>query len=293
MNQITPLRSLTDDEAGAAVDTRVLSELARRITASDPTAPPSLDQHPGRHADPNARRTRRGRRRLGAGTGAVGLAAIAAAVVVLVVGVHAPSAQALSFTRHGDEITIIVRNPLADPATFRRELTAHHLHITLHLVAASPSIVGRVIYVGTQAGAAVDVIQAHGRCRASATRDYCPVGVRVPVDYRGSTAIGFGRPARPGERYETAGVATAPGEAMHGLRYRGRTVTTVLAMLARRGVTVPTYRWTTGRGRTSDSHVLRPDQVPGGWHVYGASPWALHQVMLFVGREREPIGAAP
>jgi hypothetical protein len=38
---------------------------------------------------------------------------------------------------------------------------------------------------------------------------------------------------------------------------------------------------------------LRPDQVPGGWHVYGASPWALHQVMLFVGREREPIGAAP
>jgi hypothetical protein len=80
---------------------------------------------------------------------------------------------------------------------------------------------------------------------------------------------------------------------MHGLRYRGRTVTTVLAMLARRGVTVPTYRWTTGRGRTSDSHVLRPDQVPGGWHVYGASPWALHQVMLFVGREREPIGAAP
>jgi hypothetical protein len=62
---------------------------------------------------------------------------------------------------------------------------------------------------------------------------------------------------------------------MHGLNYVGKRVSTVLAMLARRHVTVATYR--------DNGRVLTPRQVPGTWYVYDAVPWAPQQVLLFVG----------
>jgi hypothetical protein len=76
----------------------------------------------------------------------------------------------------------------------------------------------------------------------------------------------------------TSAPATAPGEAMHGLRFRGRTVATVLALLRARHLTVPQYRSMAG----NVSNVLRPGQVPGTWHLYGAIPWAPGQVLLWV-----------
>ena len=70
---------------------------------------------------------------------------------------------------------------------------------------------------------------------------------------------------------------------MHGLRFRGRTVAAVLAMLRARQVTVPQYRWLKPTGRTVYGYALRPDQVPRHWYVHDASPWAPGQVLLVVG----------
>jgi hypothetical protein len=105
------------------------------------------------------------------------------------------------------------------------------------------------------------------------------VGVRVSVRFRGAATLVFGRAARPGEIYDSTGLVTAPGEAMHGLHFAGRTVRAVTAMLSRRGVAVAQFRFENGRCQG----VLR-HSVPGSWHVSSADPWAPGQVMLSVTR---------
>ncbi|MGH3160067.1 MAG: hypothetical protein ACRDNF_26315, partial [Streptosporangiaceae bacterium] len=72
-------------------------------------------------------------------------------------------------------------------------------------------------------------------------------------------------------------MVTAPGEAMHGLRYRGQRVAVVLAMLARRHVTVGAYS-VPGRFPAS------PRSVPGDWYVVDVDPYAPGQVQVVVSR---------
>jgi hypothetical protein len=99
----------------------------------------------------------------------------------------------------------------------------------------------------------------------------------------------FGRAARPGEQYESSCPATAPGEALHGVAFRGRTVAAVEALLRARHTTVPQFR-AMSSGVTNE---LTPRQVPGDWHVYDAVPWAAGQVLLFVGPARSQSVAPP
>src|SRR5207248_3342426 len=86
-----------------------------------------------------------------------------------------------------------------------------------------------------------------------------------------------------------AGPVTAPGEVMHGLRFRGRTVAWVQARLQQRHATVAQYDYRTG-------HLDAPlpaSRVPGTWFVYDALPWAPQQVQLFVGPARSVQAHAP
>jgi hypothetical protein len=188
-----------------------------------------------------------------------------------------PDAHALAFTRAGGYIDVVVRNPLADQASYNAEFKAHGLDITLSLVPVSPSLVGTVVEVSTSGpgGDSITTITAKGRCWTGGGGSECPVGLKVPVGYHGQANFVFGRAARPGEQYESTTSASAPGEVMHGLNYVGKHVSAVRAMLARRHVTVPTYR--------DGGRVLTPGQVPGTWFVYNAIPWAPQQVLLFVG----------
>jgi hypothetical protein len=195
-------------------------------------------------------------------------------------------AQVMSFTTDGGYIDVIVRNPVADPRRYAAEFAAHHLNITITLVPASPSIVGTVVAMSESSGSDLMPITAVGRCWTGGGGNVCPVGVRVPLGYRGTADLVFGRAARPGERYESAGVVTAPGEAMHGLDFKGKTVAAVLAMLRARHVTVPQYRYLSATGSEE------PAKVPGTWYVYDGVPWAPGQVLLFVGptHVEQPIG---
>jgi DNA-directed RNA polymerase specialized sigma24 family protein len=204
------------------------------------------------------------------------------------VGRLRPDAHALAFTPVGRYIDVIVRDPLADQASYNAEFKAHGLDITLSLVPVSPSLVGTVVEVSTSGpdGNSITTITAKGRCWTGGGGSECPVGLRVPAGYRGQATFVFGRAARPGEQYESTTGASAPGEMLHGLNYAGKRVSTVLAMLGKRHVTVlamlgkrhvtvPTYR--------DDGRVLTPGQVPGSWYVYDAVPWAPQQVLLFIG----------
>jgi hypothetical protein len=269
VNEISPISVISDREAEQSVSPETFAELCEQITGLPIRPAPQPRKRPVR-------------RRLLVGV------PVALAVVLLLVLLGTPgggsgpglgSAQALSFTVRSGSIVVIVRNPLADPAEYRAEFAAHHLNIQLRLLPVSPSLVGSVVFIDTSPGASVTPITAVGKCITPGGGNRCPIGVRIPAGFHGSAAITFGRAARPGEQYESAGVPTAPGEAMHGLSYVGQTVASVLAELRARHVSVPQYRYTAaGEGP--------PDHAPGGWYVQGAIPWAPGQVLLIVSPTR-------
>jgi hypothetical protein len=285
VNQIRRIAPISDADAARLVSDAALADLAGQITMTPAGAPaPS--------------RTPRARRRWW--LAGIPAAAAAAALIAAVIAIHAEeppapggtgqlrtNVHALAFTRVGHYIDVIVRDPLADEASYNAEFKAHGLHITLSLVPVSPSLVGTVVEVSTAGpgGNSITTITAKGRCWTGGGGSECPVGLKVPVGYRGEAAFVFGRAARPGEQYESTASASAPGEVMHGLNYVGKRVSTVLAMLARRHVMVAMYRF--------DGKVPTRGPVPGNWYVYDAVPWAPKQVLLAVGSTRTPGASQP
>ena len=284
MNPMSQISPVSDAEAARLVRPSTVAALGEEIMRS--AVPPPGDRPVPAPAPVRGRRAGGGRlrKRLLIGVPVAAALAVAGLIATSVgapgqhvgpVAVGPPKAQAaaLSFTRHGHYIRVIVRNPVADPERYRAEFAQYHLNITLRLVPASPSIVGTVVY---GSGTGIEPITAVGKCFTGGGGNACPVGVMVPINFRGTAVLVFGRAARPGEQYESAGQATSPGEAMHGLHYVGKTVATVLAILARRGVTVP--QWRVQRNGQCYTESLR--SVPGNWVVYDAVPWAPGQVLL-------------
>jgi hypothetical protein len=298
MNELTRISPVTDEQAATMVRPDTLTDLAAAITATSiGTPPPALA--------PAGSRPRRTRLALIA----VPLVAAAAAASIVLATQSNPAppsppaaanpsapaghgttqlTAALSFSTSGGYLTVIVRNPLADPARYRAEFAAHHLHVTLTLVPASPSLVGTLVYFGEPANGGIVPITADGKCYTGGGGSACPVGLRIPLDFKGSAQITFGRAAKPGEKYETTAAADAPGEVMHGLQFKGDTVSQVLSELRQREVTVPYFNY------NHDNYAKLLRSVPGGWFVYDAVPWAAHQVMLFVGPVwPQPAASAP
>jgi hypothetical protein len=298
VDELSKIAPVTDLDAARLVRASTLADLAAQVTA---TAVPA-DSPRGSN---RGWRGPRWRVALIASPLAAGIAALA--IVLAVQGEPAVtpasdpshaghpsdggSAQltaALSFTTSGGYITVIVRNPLADPSRYRAEFAAHHLKVTLTLVPASPSLVGALVYFSEPSNGGITPITAQGKCYTGGGGSACPVGVRVPVGFRGQAQLVFGRAARPGEQYETTASATAPGEVMHGMRVHGLTVARVLAMLRQREVTVPVYNY------ADHGYAKLLHSVPGTWYVYDADPWAPQQVMLFVGPVwPQPVSSTP
>ncbi len=221
MNPVSRISPVSDAAAAHLVSDGTLADLADRITSA---AAPQAAHH--RQAPSRRRRWLIGIP-LAAGLAAAVLIATSIGqpggkVGPLSVGPARAQAQALVFKKDGRFIDVIVRNPVADPKRYRAEFKAHGLDITLHLVPASPSIVGTVVEFSTSKPG-ITPITAAGRCVTGGGGNVCPVGLRIPLDYHGQADLVFGRAARPGERYESTAAAAAPGEVMHGLHIRGRT----------------------------------------------------------------------
>ena len=285
MNQASRISVISDAEAARMVSAETLADLAERITASPYQEMPTV----------------RSRSRTWRLLIVIPVAAAFAVALLIVTSLFRPGekvgpvpvgpgkarAEALSFARHRGYIDVIVRNPMASQARYSAEFAARHMHITITMIAASPSVVGTLVYESGNPHSGITIIRSRHACYTPGGGwGRCIVGVRVPVGYHGHAAFVFGRPARPGEQYQTAGSVTAPGEAMHGLRFAGRTVAAVLAMLHQQHVTAPVYRKDMGI-------PIRPGRVPPTWYVYDAVPWAPHQVLLFVGPSRTPPQSAP
>lgn len=285
MNQTSRI-PLTDDQAERMVSPETLADLASQITAT-----------PLRPAVTGWRRVRVPRRPMLAGAALTAAMAGAAGAFVLsgglsggLFGTSLPAAadKALTFTAKDGYITVMVKNPYADPSWYNADFAKHHLNVTLHVVPVSPSLVGTVVFTDeypSGAGKQIATITAKGHCWTGGGAD-CPVGIKVPLDFRGQYQVVFGRPARPGEQYESTTSAFAPGEVLHGMRYIvGQPLSAVLAELRSRNLTAILH--------VPDASGLEsPGQSPGPWYVWDADPFAPGKVMLWVGHSK-PTSSNP
>lgn len=301
VGRISPV---TDTRAAELLTGAAAADLAGRITATEPAEADGPAVLPPPTRIRARRRPTIGLPLLAAGTAGVMIAATLAARSGEPGDPRRPSAPAqttqerielvaaLDFTRGGRHLDVRIRDPYADPERYRKEFAEHGLNVRLSLVPVSPSLVGTVVMEETSAGTRpgdFTGIRVKGACEVPSGGDDCTVGVRIRIGYKGSAQIVFGRAARHGEQYESTAQADAAGEALHGMAYRERRLSRVLAELKERNITVPEYR-VEANGQTL---VRRPGQVPGNWYVHDAALWANGQVLLFVGPEPTAHEARP
>lgn len=267
MNHGDPIRRLatiTDEDAARHVSDAARADLAEQIMATPPA--------------PAGRR----RRLLFAGAPLAALAAGAAALVAWSTASggtpHRAEPAALSFSTSGKYLIVKVRDPYADPKRYAREFAAHGMKIQLRMVPASPSIVGTVVEMDD--GQGIETITAKGECWTGGGGYACPVGVKIPLGYHRSAGITFGRPARPGEPYVSTTSAFAPGEELHCVDIRRRTVGQALALLERHKITVALFNYESQPGRFGNTRDR--SKIPDSWYVVNADPYAPGQVMLEV-----------
>ncbi|MFI6503093.1 hypothetical protein [Nonomuraea typhae] len=210
------------------------------------------------------------------------VAAVLAAAAVLGVAFLPPDAPrgiappgALAFQRSGDDWIVTVKDLYADPGRFEAEFKARGFDIRLSIGPGSPSAAGQVTGGEFSEGAS-RIEEESVECESPGGR--CTVSFRIPADFKGSAAIWFARPARPGERYESAGQADATGELLHCVPYRGMTVDQVRAVLAERNGSIEEFRV----GKASEP----ARQVPGDWYVEDAAPTAPGQVLVWAQPDR-------
>jgi hypothetical protein len=218
------------------------------------------------------------------------LAAIAAAAAVgvaiiggLVLGLssphqqtqdkRAPNEQLVAFSiRHGTVMALIT-NPLAAASQLTAVLRAHGLNITVQTVPVSPSLVGAIVY----SDAPIIRTLWKPSCRVTG----CPVGLVIPLGFTGSAEIAVGRPARPGEGYQSTADVFAPGEALHCSGLLGARATAALPVLRKLGLHVTWWRLTwpnwplPPHGASGSQYRERP----AGYIIEG-DPASAHDVAL-------------
>lgn len=220
--------------------------------------------------------------------GAIGIASIAAGIVAVVLlssgsAVNPPSADAVSFhTDPNGYILAAVTDPFATQARLDRAFAKQGLHIKIHLIPASPSAVGRVVYMGVSNthGAQIEPLREGEHCVSNDAG--CAIGLRITKDFTAKATIALGRPARPGERYGSGASAFASGEILHCSGLLGASVARALPVLQQDKLTV---RWvedieipTHHSGITSRSRSIA--QPPTNDYIWGAELSALGRLTV-------------
>ena len=192
-----------------------------------------------------------------------------------------PAAAGVSFTTRDGFVIAEVSDPHAAAAQLRAAFAAHDLDVELELVPASPSLVGTVVMVGAGGTGTIESLQS-GRCVAPAGG--CPVGLRIPVGFRGHAEITLARAAEPGERFRSSGDAFAPGEPLHCSGLRGMRVADAQRIVERRGLRAT---W-----RLHDDAAVAPASAAGHF-VADATPIAAGEILIGItGEPPEPLSPA-
>jgi hypothetical protein len=189
---------------------------------------------------------------------AVAVAAVAAGLIASSAVRPQAAAAAVAFRTAADgDIVATVTDPFAAQSQLKAAFAAHGMDITVNLVAVSPSLVGTVVYTSDNGGAsAIQPLQG-GHCVTGGGG--CAIGLKIPATFTGQGYITLGRPAKPGETYESQASAFAPGELLHCSGLLGARVATALPILQADRITAqwrddPTGHTADGRS-TSPSHT--------------------------------------
>lgn len=259
---------------------------ALRGFARRPAARTMLDDITALPSGPAARPARVRARRRPMIIGAVAATAIATAGVAGVIaltghpgkGESVRLAAAVEITRRTTYYEARIVDPRADEKRFKAAFAKHGLDIEVRLLPVSPHIVGTIVFEeeseraqqSEREGAGIKMIDDPA-CRTASGAN-CPIGLRIPLNFKGHAGITIGRKAEPGEPY----ASTSPKDAPRGLG--GLTVAQAEAALARKGLRVGRYnvywpQWGTSMPRS---------RISSQWKVSGSDPYSPGTVLLAV-----------
>jgi hypothetical protein len=208
---------------------------------------------------------RRRRRRLLTGLGVAATAAALALALPVVMPSGTPggasrAAAAVTFTTSDRYIVAVIQDPQADGDALRAAFREHGLDITLQLLPVSPSLVGKFVFedVSNVGGSEIETLfDDRAACTTPGSLS-CPIGLRIPVDFRGRATLALGRAAEQGEQYASANDAFAAGEALHCSGLRGMTVGHALPVLEGLGVTAI---WRSNDPAIDDANGIDPSTI--------------------------------
>lgn len=201
-----------------------------------------------------------------------------AALVFTGSAVVQPSSAVAFTTAPGGDIIATVTDPFAAQKKLDAAFAAHGFAITVALVPVSPSLVGTLIST-SQDGPDSVINPLQGGACVSDGGGGCPIGVEIPATFTGSGSITLGRPAQPGETYDSTSSAFAPGEALHCSGLLGEQVTMALPVLARDHLTVTSWREDvdSASGETTSQIDATP---PSQNYIWSADPVAPGDVSI-------------
>lgn len=251
----------------------LLQAIVRGAGASQPVA--STGRRTGaRRASPGAAARGRGAARgwRPAVVSAVAAGAVAAAVTVSLStssDVGPAPAEAVTFDTASSGATVaMVTEPFAAQSRLDAAFAARGLKITVNLIPVSPSIVGTLLFVGESSPGAAQIRALQGgHCLMGGGG--CSIGVEIPRGFQGTGSITLGRPAKPGEAYESSASLFAPGEPLHCSGLLGARVADALPVLRRDALTVVDWREDT-EGSPGVSHSVTLAAPPAQNYVWGA-----------------------
>jgi hypothetical protein len=227
-------------------------------------------------------------------------------------GAKSYASAAIDIVQEGRTWVARIKDPLAEYEKYREGFESLGLDVTLELVPASPSLVGQPVAPLFHPDTP-DPFEPAGEFSAGVEPEGCTPGTpgchlafHVPVGFTGKVRAQLGRPARPGEPYQTDSRATEKGEALEGVTVSGRTVAQVLADVRERDLDVVYRRVrsdpdaTTGNffdGKSRQAFQLSYDPVSADavgqdWLVWEARAHSDRIVMLEVTpTPLKPIGS--
>jgi hypothetical protein len=174
--------------------------------------------------------------------GAAAIGIVAAVLLSATSAVRPTPAEAVAFrTAASGDIFATVIEPFAAQAQLDAAFAKQGLKITVNLLPVSPSGVGTVLFIGESGSSAAQITPLQGgHCLAGGGG--CTIGIKIPRDFTGEGSITLGRPAKPGEPYESSASIFAPGEPLHCSGLLGAKVAAALPVLRAKHLTVMQWR---------------------------------------------------
>lgn len=196
-----------------------------------------------------------------------------AAALAVPIAFGPAAASALDIKVEGGYYLIEVKDMLAEPEVYEKQLRDAGLDVKLRLLPATPSLVGSLSSDARTGNPAkpdgIEVIDRPGEC---GTPFGCPIGIKVRKDFTGSAEVTLGREARPGEEYKSITGFDVPGEPMHCVPFYNKPVSEVRALLTERRLDIQEFTITGPawwEGTAGDKEPETKASVPDSMHVTG------------------------